>query len=41
MFDLSHVVPVAFWGLGLVQYVLFGCLVVILIAYWWYRKKQM
>ncbi len=38
MFDLSHNILGAI--MGLVQWVLLGCVIVILIAYWQYRKRQ-
>ena len=40
MFDLSHTGLMAFLGLGLVQLILVLCIVVILVAYYIYRKRQ-
>ncbi len=40
MLDLSQVVLGKFMGMGWLQLILIICLVVILIAYWMYRKKQ-
>lgn len=40
MLDLSQPLLVAFLGLGWPQLILFICIVVILVAYWIYRKRQ-
>ena len=40
MFDLSQRPLVAFLGLGWTQFILLLCIIVILIAYYVYRKRQ-
>ena len=40
MLDLSQTGVMAFWGLGPLQYILFLCVIVILAAYYIYRKRQ-